>query len=46
MNKSQNRTDQIIQDFERNFGLRLQKLTDNQLGIGLSTDYQQVTREL
>lgn len=27
--KSQSKTDQIINDFERNFGLRLQKLNDN-----------------
>ena len=29
MQKSQNKTDQAIQDFEKNFGLRLQRLTDN-----------------
>lgn len=46
MQKSQKRTDEVIQDFERNFGLRLQKLTDNQMGIGLSTDYKIIAKEL
>lgn len=46
MQKSQKRTDEVINDFERNFGLRLQKLTDNQLGIGLSTDYKAIAREI
>jgi hypothetical protein len=46
MQKSQNRTDQAIIDFEKNFGLRLQKLTDNQLGLGLSTlDYQTAAKK-
>ena len=46
MHKSQKRTDEVINDFERNFGLRLQKLTDNQIGIGLSADYKQIAKEL
>jgi hypothetical protein len=46
MHKSQKRTDEVINDFERNFGLRLQKLTDNQIGLGLSADYMQIAKEL
>jgi hypothetical protein len=46
MQKSQKRTDEVINDFERNFGLRLQKLTDNQIGIGLSTDYKVIAKEI
>lgn len=46
MQKSQSRTDHQIQDFERNFGLRLQKLTESSVGIGLSSDYQQAAKEI
>lgn len=38
MAKSQKQTDQIITDFEKNFGLRLQKLTDQPLSNILHKD--------
>ena len=46
MQKSQNRTDEVIQDFERNFGLRLQKLTETSYGVELSTDYQSIVKDM